>query len=315
MGNNAVLANLGGTGINDAGLTMAGAGVLVLEGSSTYSGATTINTGTLQVGQAGDIVAPTGARSRRHQQVRARLRQQSPCHKQLRHQRHGRGRKNGTGITTLTGNSSYTGPTLLVGGLLSTASLPNEGAAGGTNSPIGASGNAASNLILTGGGLQYTGTGGSTDRLFTVAATGGTLDASGSGAIVFNNGGSIVSSDPAPRATTESITSAKLTLPSVADLIVGMTVTGTGSNIPPGTTILTINPVASSVTLSSTPTFAGADTVSFSTTNRTLTLTGTSNASNTLADSLANSTGGGTLAVTKSGTGAGRSPRRCPTAA
>jgi autotransporter-associated beta strand protein len=191
---------------------------------------------------------------------------------------------------------------LLVNGLLSTSSLPSEGAAGGTNSPIGASGNAAKNLVLTGGGLRYTGAGGNTDRLFTVTGTGGTLDASGTGPIVFNNGGQVVSADPAPRATTDSATSPKVTLASVADLVAGMTVTGT--NIPAGTTIISINPTASSITLSNTPAAAGADTLSFSTANRMLTLTGTNTGENVMGNSLSDSTGGGTLSLTKSGSGA-----------
>src|SRR5205814_8796370 len=118
----------------------------------------------------------------------------------------------------------YTGLTVLVNGALAVGNLPTEGAVGGINRPIGAASNAASKLVLTGGKLQYTGAVASTDRLFTVTATGGAVDASGSGAIVFNNGGAVVSADPVPRATTDSATSTKVTLPSVADLVVGMTV-------------------------------------------------------------------------------------------
>ena len=62
LGNSAVLMNLGGTGINDAGLNMNGTGNLVLEGNSTYTGPTTISSGgTIQVGQASDIAAPSNA--------------------------------------------------------------------------------------------------------------------------------------------------------------------------------------------------------------------------------------------------------------
>jgi autotransporter-associated beta strand protein len=210
----------------------------------------------------------------------------------------------GTGSTTLGSANTYTGITSVNAGILRASNLTNEGGAGGTPSSIGASSNAASNLILTGGTLQYTGAGASTDRLFSVTASGGTLDASGSGALVFNNGGTVLASDPGPRATTLSNTSAKLTLPSVADLVVGMTVTGTGTRIPPGTTIISITQSANSVTLSSTPTFVGADTVSFGTASRTLVLTGTNAGANMMSNSLANSAGGGTLGVTKSGTGA-----------
>jgi autotransporter-associated beta strand protein len=140
--------------------------------------------------------------------------------------------------------------------------------------------------------------------LFSVTPTGGSIDASGSGAVVFNNGGSVVSADPAPRSTTDTAGNAKLTLPSVADLVVGMAVTGT--NIPAGTTIVSINPTASSITLSAAPTAAGADVLSFSTTGRTLTLTGTNTGGNTLGNALSDSAGGGTLSLAKNGAGAWR---------
>src|SRR5262249_40501089 len=45
------------------------------------------------------------------------------------------------------------------------------------------------NLVLNGGTLQYTGAGGTTDRLFTLGPGGGGLDASGSGAINFAGNG------------------------------------------------------------------------------------------------------------------------------
>src|SRR4029077_17403213 len=56
---------------------------------------------------------------------------------------------------------------------------------------LGASTNAATNLILNGGTLSYTGAAVSTDRLFSVGTSGGTIDASGSGAVNFTNTGSM----------------------------------------------------------------------------------------------------------------------------
>ena len=47
IGQSAVLANLGGTGINGAGLTLANTGTLVMEGAGTYTGSTTVERGTL----------------------------------------------------------------------------------------------------------------------------------------------------------------------------------------------------------------------------------------------------------------------------
>ena len=128
--------------------------------------------------------------------------------------------------------------------------------------------------------LQYTGTGGNTNRLFSVTPTNGSIDSSGTGAINFNNGSGIVSADATSRGTTnESTANGRVTLPSVDDFVVGMSVTGT--NILPGTTIASINPGASSITLSSFPTLAGSDTLSFGVVSRSLTLTGTNTGANT----------------------------------
>jgi len=86
--------------------------------------------------------------------------------------------------------SSYTGVTS-IGGTLSISKLAN----GGSNSSIGASTSAASNLLISNGGvLEYTGTGDSTDRLFTLnsgASSSATITSSGSGAISFTNTGSL----------------------------------------------------------------------------------------------------------------------------
>src|SRR5262249_50093959 len=149
---------------------------------------------------------------------------------------------------------------------------------------------------------QYAGSGGSTDRLFTIVPTSGSIDSSGSGAINFNNGGSVASADAVPRATTnESTTSARVTLPNVYDLVPGMSVSGT--NITPGTTIVSINPAASSIMLSNFPIAAGADTLSFGVSPRSLTLTGTNAGANKIGNVLSDSPGGGVLSLVKSGAG------------
>jgi fibronectin-binding autotransporter adhesin len=84
--------------------------------------------------------------------------------------------------------NSYTGVTTVSGGILQISKL----AAGNNNSSIGASSNAASNLILNGGTLRYTGAAVSTDRLFSVGTTAGSaINSSGTGAINFANIGSM----------------------------------------------------------------------------------------------------------------------------
>lgn len=96
--------------------------------------------------------------------------------------------KSGSGtLTVLGGANSYSGISSLVGGTLSAGVLAN----GGAPSDIGASGSGAQNLVLNGGRLQYTGAAASIDRLFSVGTGGGTIEASGSGALMLNNTGKV----------------------------------------------------------------------------------------------------------------------------
>src|SRR5690606_24606995 len=63
---------------------------------------------------------------------------------------------------------------------------------GGETSSIGAATADAANLVLNGGTLQYVGTGGTTDRLFTLGPSlTSALDASGVGSVQFTNTGAI----------------------------------------------------------------------------------------------------------------------------
>jgi fibronectin-binding autotransporter adhesin len=96
-------------------------------------------------------------------------------------------RKIGSGTLTLGDANTYTGATTIGEGVLSVGTV----ADGGTASSIGQSSNAASNLVIDGGTLRYIGAGANTDRLFTVGASGATIDASGSGALNFTNPGAL----------------------------------------------------------------------------------------------------------------------------
>ena len=93
--------------------------------------------------------------------------------------------RSGTGTTILSANNStYTGTTTISGGVLSVNTL----ADGGSNSSIGASTNAASNLVINGGTLRFAGTTGSpqtTNRSFTLGTSGGTIEANGTSTIGF----------------------------------------------------------------------------------------------------------------------------------
>jgi autotransporter-associated beta strand protein len=111
--------------------------------------------------------------------------------------------KIGTGTLTVTGTNTFAGGIDIQGGILSVATLTNGGVAG----PLGQSSNAASNLLLDGGILQYTGTvAATTDRNFTLNAASGGFDASGTSA------GTLTLSSANAMTVTGGLGSATLTL-------------------------------------------------------------------------------------------------------
>jgi fibronectin-binding autotransporter adhesin len=98
-----------------------------------------------------------------------------------------------SGTSTLTMNTilnDYSGVTNISGGILNVSGLANVNVASsiGTGSVAGS----AADLVLNGGTLQFTGsTSQSTNRLFSLGTAGGTIDASGTGALSFIGTGAI----------------------------------------------------------------------------------------------------------------------------
>jgi fibronectin-binding autotransporter adhesin len=192
-----------------------------------------------------------------------------------------------------------------VGGTLAVTSLGN----GSSPSNIGQSTNAAANLVLNRGTLQYTGGNVTTDRLFTIGNGGAAIESSGSGALQFGSTGAIVSTDAVQFGAALSFTATPATTISVgaatsenttANLAIGQTITGTG--IAPGTTITDILNAHQIVISQATTGVAASGNYTFGALDRTFTLTGTNGGNNTVAGILANSATK-TLGVTKSGSG------------
>lgn len=153
--------------------------------------------------------------------------------------------KGGTGTWSLTNaNNSYTGITTDgAGGTLSVQFLAN----GGANSSIGASSNAATNLVINASTFQYLGSGNSTDRLFTLGSGTSTLDSSGAGAVNFTNSGSIAFSATSARTLilSGSNTGSNTLAPTLGNPSAGaLSVTKNGG----GTWILTANNAFSGAT-------------------------------------------------------------------
>ena len=204
---------------NTGGLTNTGAGTLTLSGANTYTGVTTISAGVLSVGTlanggaasgigqsgagaanlvlGGGTLQYTGGNVTTNRAFTLTNATSSSIEVTTAATNltisgnaaatTGALTKIGAGTLTLSGANAYTGATTINAGILSTSLLANGGVASG----IGASGNAAGNLIVNGGTLQYTGAAVNTDRSFSVGTSGGTIDSSGAGALNFTNAGAM----------------------------------------------------------------------------------------------------------------------------
>jgi autotransporter-associated beta strand protein len=152
-------------GANPTFLAQSGFGTVILTGTNTFSGGTTISSGTVQVGN-GSGGAPTGlplGSGPVTDNTNAALvfdANDSPPAFNNTISGSGTVTMSGSGTVTLTGASTYTGATVLNRGTLSVSSVGDSG-----SSSIG-----TGSVTLSGGTLAYTGTGDTTAR----AVAGGT---------------------------------------------------------------------------------------------------------------------------------------------
>lgn len=143
--------------------------------------------------------------------------------------------KNGSGTWLLDGAKIFTGPAILNAGVLEVSVLQN----GGTSSGVGAAASLASNLILNGGTLKFTGAIGSTTRLFSLQSSSA-IDASGSFPLNFSNTGAIGfngGTDPKTLTLTGSNTGSNILAPVLGDNVGTTSVLKSGD----GTWVLTGN--------------------------------------------------------------------------
>lgn len=172
-------------GVGTISLVKTGAGIQVLTGNNSWSGSTTISSGTLRIGNA----TTTGTLGSADVTNNGTLEFRRSNAYNVTNVISGTGNvtQSGAGTTTLNGANSYSGVTTISAGVLEASVLAN----GGANSSIGSSSNANDRLIFGSptATLRYTGSGNvTTDRGFTLSSGGGgTIESSGTGTLSFDN--------------------------------------------------------------------------------------------------------------------------------
>jgi autotransporter-associated beta strand protein len=165
-----------------------GSGTITLAANNSYTGTTTISSGTLQIGAGG----PTGAIGPGEVTNNGLLVVDRSTDLVLPNLISGSGGldKRGEGFVELTGLNSYSGPTTINGASSQGGLVVDNLANGGLASDLGAATADAANLhIRTNGTLRYVGPAAVTDRLFTIGNA--RIDASGAGPVAFTNSGAL----------------------------------------------------------------------------------------------------------------------------
>jgi fibronectin-binding autotransporter adhesin len=213
--------------------------------------------------------------------------------------------KMGSGTWTFSNAANtFSGGVRVNEGTLEVTGFGNGGAAG----VLGAASNAAGNIQLNGGALKYSGSGETSDRLFTVGASGGTIEASGIGSLVLGNTGGITSADGGGTGLQFTFASGSTTLAvnDLSELSPGLEVGGY-AGLDAGTKIVSIDYSAGLMTVDTATTAVSGAAASNGTASgvidRVLTLTGSNTGANEIAGSLADAANGGKLAITKTGLG------------
>lgn len=250
------------------------------------------------------------------------------------------------GTVELLGDNTYTGATRIMTKYASTnqdrAAADNAGnisslyykqvaptlvvddlANGGVASSIGAASSDAANLYIQGGTLKYVGTGDTTNRLFTIGTGGGTIDSSGTGAVVFSNTGLVGAADAASRYgllnDLQQNPNVIYDVADTTDIIIGMPVsdpgpptsagltTGCGPGgtncIVAGTTVTGIDGTQVGLSQNTVLGIYKPATIVYGAVPRTFTLSGTNTADNTIASAIGNSAAGSVVTVEKTGSG------------